>query len=56
LEKSAFHFLSISRYEMYSEDVAGNELPASGPKAHTHANPDVPALELVELANGETIW
>ena len=50
-----YHF---SRYEMYSEDNlittnAGNE-PMS--KGQSNVNPDAPAIELIELSNGETIW
>ncbi|KAF8352307.1 hypothetical protein F5887DRAFT_23796 [Amanita rubescens] len=47
-----------SLYEMYSEDnqiaiSAGNE-PSS--KGQSNANTDAPAIELIELSNGETIW
>ena len=43
---------------MYSEDnqitiSAGNE-PSS--KGQSNANTDAPAIELIELSNGETIW
>lgn len=38
---------------MYSEDNAGNE-PTS--KGQSNVNSDAPAIELIELSNGETIW
>ncbi|KAK2460598.1 hypothetical protein APHAL10511_007068 [Amanita phalloides] len=50
-----------SLYEMYSEDsqitiTAGNASLNPVAKGQSNVNPDAHAIELIELANGETIW
>ncbi|KIL68589.1 hypothetical protein M378DRAFT_176734 [Amanita muscaria Koide BX008] len=55
-EKSTSAYDSL--YEMYGEELAsatGKEFSTSS-KPFLNSNPDAPALELIELANGETIW
>ncbi|KAF8626244.1 hypothetical protein AX15_004923 [Amanita polypyramis BW_CC] len=54
-EKSSSAYDSL--YEMYSED--NHVMTASGNDSLAppgQMNPDIPAIELIELANGETIW
>ena len=41
----------FSRYEMYSED---NQVTTNA--GQSNVNSDAPAIELIELSNGETIW
>ncbi|KAF8631450.1 hypothetical protein AX17_005127 [Amanita inopinata Kibby_2008] len=61
IEKSSSAYDSL--YEMYSEESqiaasAANDFQGQShpPKAEANVNSDAPALELIELANGQTIW
>ncbi|PFH52425.1 hypothetical protein AMATHDRAFT_84522 [Amanita thiersii Skay4041] len=59
-EKSSSAYESL--YEMYSEDnrfgaYAGHDGQSQAQSSRdTNANTDAPALELIELSNGQTIW